>query len=74
MKVSGDMENLRAYLQRQKEHSGKEGEPLDSMPYEWNYIEDIALSMPENSSEFRDLLLKKGKEEIDKRKMFLLGA
>ena len=30
--------------------------------------------MPENSAEYRDLLLKKGKEEIDKRKVFLLGA
>ena len=82
MKVSGDMESLRNYLQRQKDHnntsskaaSSDQKEELKPMPCEWNYMEDIALSMPENSSEYRDLLMKKGREEIDKRKVFLLGA
>ena len=69
MKVSGDMDALKEYLKRQKEN--EDAEPL---PSEWNYIEDLALSMPENSAEYRDLLVKKGKEEIDKRKIFLLGA
>ena len=73
MKVSGDMDNLRSYLQRQKEHTD-ETLQMEPLPCEWNYLEDIALSLPENSSEYRDLLLKKGKEEIDKRKIFLLGA
>ena len=70
MKVSGDMDALREFLKRQKENTD-DNEPL---PSEWNYIEDLALSMPENSAEYRDLLVKKGKEEIDKRKIFLLGA
>ena len=73
MKVSGDMENLRGYLQRQKDNPNK-SDDLAALPCEWNYMEDIALSMPENSSEYRDLLMKKGREEIDKRKVFLLGA
>ena len=30
--------------------------------------------MPENSSEFRELLQKKGRQEIDKRKFFLLSS
>ena len=47
---------------------------MEPLPAEWNYIEDLALSMPENSAEYRDLLIKKGKDEIDKRKIFLLGA
>ena len=71
MKVSGDMDALRQYLQRQKDNPDQNMEPL---PAEWNYIEDLALSMPENSAEYRDLLVKKGKDEIDKRKVFLLGA
>ena len=75
MKVSGDMENLRACLQKQKESAASEADcQSESMPCEWSYLEDIALSMPENSSEYRDLLMKKGREEIDKRKIFLLGA
>lgn len=40
----------------------------------WTYQDDIALSLPENSGEFRDLLARKGRMEIDKRKTFLLGA
>ena len=47
---------------------------MEPLLAEWNYIEDLALSMPENSAEYRDLLIKKGKDEIDKRKIFLLGA
>ena len=41
---------------------------------EWTYMEDLALSMPETASEYRELLLKKGKDEIDKRKFFLLST
>ena len=76
MKVSGDMDNLRAYLQRQKEHAaaGDSAGHQEPLACEWNYLEDIALSMPENTAEYRDILLRKGKEEIDKRKIFLLGA
>ena len=66
MKVSGDLGALRTYLEK-----GAEGEPMKN---EWSYIEDIALSMPENSAEFRDLLVTKGKEEIEKRKFFLLSS
>ena len=69
MKVSGDLEALRAYLQNEKE-KGKD----ISQVAEWNYIEDMALSMPENSTEYRDLLIRKGRLEIEKRKFFLLGA
>jgi hypothetical protein len=88
MKVSGDMDALRHILKRQNDMEAKEGKDADGadgdgadkekelepLPCEWNYIEDIALSMPENSAEYRDLLTKKGKEEIEKRKVFLLGA
>jgi hypothetical protein len=41
---------------------------------EWTYIEDIALSMPETAAEYRELLMRKGKDEIDKRKFFLLST
>lgn len=39
---------------------------------QWSYLEDIALSMPENSSDYRCLVSTKGREEIEKRKYFLL--
>ena len=75
MKVSGDMDNLRQCLQKEKEAAaGGKGGHIEPMPCEWSYLEDIALSMPENSAEYRDLLIRKGREEIDKRKVFLLGA
>lgn len=38
----------------------------------WDYLEDIALSNNENTSEYRLLLTRKGKEEIEKRRYFLL--
>lgn len=41
---------------------------------EWTYLEEIALSMPENSTEYRCLLTTKGKDEIEKRKRFLLNS
>jgi len=35
-------------------------------------LEDISLSMPENSNEYRLLVSAKGREEIEKRRFFLL--
>ena len=64
MRVSGDIEILKKLLQ------GTE----DITQYVWTYADDIAVSMPENSSESRDLLQKKGRLEIDKRKIFLLSS
>ena len=69
MKVSGDLEALKAYLNNEKNNRSE-----ISQVAEWNYIEDMALSMPENSTEYRDLLIRKGRLEIEKRKFFLLGA
>ena len=59
MKVSGDINAVKEYLAGNK-------------VTEWDYLEDIALSYPENSTEYRCLVAKKGREEIDKRKYFLL--
>ncbi len=63
MRVSGDFEALKKLL------AGNE-----DILQVWTYQDDIALSMPENSSEFRDLLQRKGRQEIDKRKIFLLSS
>lgn len=71
MKASGDIESLRKCLQSEKDSNGDEKVQLTC---EWNYIEDMALSMPETSQEYRDLLHKKGRDEIERRKIFLLGA
>ncbi len=60
MKVSGDMQALKNHLKGIR-------------VVEWSYLEDLALSMHETSSEYRSLLQTKGKEEIDKRKRFLLN-
>ena len=59
MKVSGDIQAVKDHLAGNKITT-------------WSYLEDIALSMPENSSEYRCLVSSKGKEEIEKRKYFLL--
>jgi hypothetical protein len=41
---------------------------------EWTYLEDLALSHPESSTEYRCLVTTKGREEVEKRKRFLMGA
>jgi len=41
---------------------------------EWNYLEDLALTKPDDSPEFQVLLRTKGKAEIEKRKAFLLAT
>jgi hypothetical protein len=61
MKVSGDVQAVRDYL---------EGKRV----VEWTYLEDIALSLPEVSTEYRCLLTTKGRDEIEKRKQFLLST
>jgi hypothetical protein len=38
---------------------------------EWNYLEDLALTKPEDSPEFQVLLSTKGIEEIRYRRNFL---
>ena len=58
MKVSGDIKSLRDYL------DGK-------IVTEWNHLEDLALTKPEDSREYQHLLESKGKEEVAKRKRFL---
>lgn len=59
MKVSGDIQALKDLLAGNKVVT-------------WDYLEDLALSNNENSSDYRLLLSKKGKDEIEKRKYFLL--
>jgi hypothetical protein len=59
MKVSGDIQALKDHMAGNKVVT-------------WDYLEDLALSNNENSSEYRLLLSRKGKEEIEKRKYFLL--
>lgn len=59
VKVNGDFSSIIRYF---------EGEDV----MVWNYLEDLALTKPEDSMEYKCLLDSKGKEEIEKRKMFLL--
>eukprot|EP00347_Sterkiella_histriomuscorum_P000807 403374436 len=61
MRVSGDIQAVRDYL------NGKR-------VVEWQYLEDIALSHPESSTEYRCLIATKGRDEVDKRKRFLLST
>jgi hypothetical protein len=61
MRVSGDVRRVREYL---------EGKRV----VEWTYLEDIALSQPESSTEYRCLVTTKGKEEVERRKRFLLNV
>lgn len=61
MRVSGDLQAVREYLQGKR-------------VVEWQYLEDIALSQPETSTEYRCLVTTKGKDEIEKRKRFLLNT
>jgi len=60
MKVSGDLNALKNHLQGLRVS-------------EWSYLEDQALAMPESSQEYRCLLTTKGREEVEKRKRFLLN-
>lgn len=55
MRVSGDIKAVRNYL---------EGKRVT----EWSYLDDLALSAPESSTEFRCLVTTKGRDEIEKRK------
>ena len=58
-RVSGRFDIMREYL---------EGKPSVA---EWNYLEDLALTKPEDSPEFQVLLSTKGMEEIRSRRQFL---
>lgn len=60
MRVSGDLDALKDHLKGKR-------------VVEWSYLEDMALSMPETSTEYRCLLTTKGRDEVEKRKRFLLG-
>ena len=61
VKVSGDFNSLERYF---------EGEHVVL----WTYLEDLALTKPEDSMEFKCLMESKGKHEIEKRKNFLLKS
>jgi hypothetical protein len=50
-RVSGRLHKMRDFL---------EGKPV----VEWNYLEDLALTKPEDTAEFQVLLQTKGWEEI----------
>lgn len=63
MRVSGDVEALKKYMQG-----------VENLNCIWTYQDDISLSLPDNSSEYRELLMRKGRFEIDKRKQFLLST
>ena len=70
MKVSGDINAVKDYLKNAA--SGDAAALEANGRVTWTYMEDLALSMPENSSEYRCLVSKKGREEIEKRKWFLI--
>jgi hypothetical protein len=57
--MSGRLDKMREYF---------EGKPSAA---EWNYLEDLALTKPEDSPEFQVLLSTKGMEEIRLRREFL---
>ena len=58
-KVSGRIAKMREYLEN------KPG------VIEWNYLEDLALTRPEDSPEFKILIQTKGIDEIRVRREFL---
>ena len=60
MKVSGDIGALKEHMAGRR-------------VTEWTYLDDMALTMPETSTEHRCLLTTKGREEIEKRQRFLLN-
>ena len=61
MRVCGDFEIVEKALQGQKVN-------------EWTYLEDLALSKAQDTTEFQWLLRSKGMAEIEKRRNFLLGG
>ena len=61
MKVSGDIGQLKDYL---------DGKRVT----EWTYLEDMALAQSEHTPEYRCLLTTRGREELEKRKRFLLNV
>lgn len=61
VKVSGDVNSVRRYF---------EGDNVAL----WTYLEDLALTRPEGSLEYKCLEESKGKEEMKKRKAFLLRS
>lgn len=70
MKVSGDIQAVKNYLA-----NAARGDPAAleaNQKATWTYMEDLALSMPEHTSEYRLLVNKKGREDIEKRKWFLI--
>ena len=63
LRVCGDLQAVEAALQ---------GRTSDYV--EWNYLEDLALTKPQESTEYQWLFKLKGQSEIDKRKKFLLTS
>lgn len=61
MRVNGDIKAVRDYLEGKR------------VAY-WSYLDDVGLSLPESSTEFRCLVTTKGRDEIEKRKRFLLDT
>ena len=59
VKCSGDFDTIERYL---------EGETIVS----WSYLEDLALTKSVDSMEYRCLISTKGKEEIERRKAFMM--
>jgi len=60
LRVSGDIQAVKDHM---------EGKRV----VEWSYLDDSALTLPEGSAEYRCLVATKGREEIEKRKKFLLN-
>ena len=59
VKVSGDLEAVRNYL---------EGKRVT----EWSSVEDLALTKDTSSNDYNILIKTKGLKEIEKRRLFLL--
>ena len=59
--VSGDIEELTKLL---------EGKRVT----QWTYLDDLALGKQRDSEEFKAILYDKGKDEINKRMLFLIQA
>ncbi len=63
LRVCGDLQAVEAALQ---------GRTSDYV--EWNYLEDLALTKPQESTEYQWLFKLKGQSEIEKRRKFLLTS
>lgn len=61
VRVSGRLNKMRDFL---------EGRPV----IEWDYLEDLALTKPDDSAEFQFLLNTKGWKEIQIRREFLQAS